>query len=172
MRKPVSVTKKHMIASYMVSDTARALRQFIDREMREINLTRSQWYILNHIFLFEGSTQQELADIVDMGKSSVGKQIAILEDKGWVRRVQSKEDTRSFKVFIIEEAKVTVEHISNLAEISLSSVLNGIGSDEAKVLINCLNIMNSNIENLISNPSTVKAKKLMDIINTEMEGRH
>ena len=49
---------------FILHDVARLLRTTFDRRVRELGLTRSQWWVLNHLFRNNGVTQSELAEIL------------------------------------------------------------------------------------------------------------
>jgi MarR family transcriptional regulator, transcriptional regulator for hemolysin len=42
---------------FLVHDVARLLRTTFDRRVRALGLTRSQWWVLNHLFRNDGVTQ-------------------------------------------------------------------------------------------------------------------
>ena len=67
-------------------DVARLMRVAYDRRARALGLTRSQWWVLNHLYFNEGITQSELADVLDVEKPTLGRLLDRLEAKGWVER--------------------------------------------------------------------------------------
>ena len=54
---------------------------------------------LNHLFRADGITQAELAETLEIERSSTGKLLDSLELKGWIKRVVDKRDRRSKRVF-------------------------------------------------------------------------
>lgn len=91
--------------AYAINDIARYYKICVDREMAKHGLTRSQWWLLANLQYNDGVIQQELAELLDMGKSAVGKLIDQLEKKEWVRRVQSETDRRAYKVFLTKKVR-------------------------------------------------------------------
>ena len=57
---------------FILNDVARLLRTAFDRRVRSLGLTRSQWWVLNHLFRNDGTTQSELADILEIEKATLG----------------------------------------------------------------------------------------------------
>ena len=57
---------------FILHDVARLLRTTFDRRVRELGLTRSQWWVLNHLFRNNGVTQSELAEILEVEKPTLG----------------------------------------------------------------------------------------------------
>ena len=49
---------------FILHDVARLLRTTFDRRVKSLGLTRSQWWVLNHLFRNDGVTQSELADLL------------------------------------------------------------------------------------------------------------
>lgn len=142
-------------------------RQMVDREMRKIGLTRAQWYILNFVFLYEGATQQELADMLDLGKSAVAKQIATLQEKGWLYKGIHESDSRSFRVYLTEGMRPVVVKLNKLAESILSPFLDRLSSDEASTLIHLLRTIDLHLEGLNGN-SSPSVQKLLKEIDREL----
>ena len=70
---------------FLVHDVARLLRTVFDRRMREVGLTRSQWWVLNNLFQHDGVNQAELAQLLEVERPTLGRLIDRLEAKGWVK---------------------------------------------------------------------------------------
>lgn len=164
MKHPKSVTQDHMIATFLINDISRMCRQVVDREMRKIGLTRAQWYILNFIYLYEGATQQELADLIDLGKSAVGKQVATLQDRGWVYKGNNENDARSFRVYLTEHMKPAVVRLNKFVELVLAPALGPLKDHEVPSLIYMLRSLDSQIEDLLSEP-----RAAVDAMRDEIE---
>jgi MarR family transcriptional regulator, transcriptional regulator for hemolysin len=50
---------------FILHDVARLLRTTFDRKVKALGLTRSQWWVLNHLFRNDGITQSELVGHAD-----------------------------------------------------------------------------------------------------------
>jgi len=61
---------------YLVNDVARLMRTVYDRRVRSLGLTRSQWWVLNHLFRHPGATQSALATVSSRGAGSMRKRSA------------------------------------------------------------------------------------------------
>jgi MarR family transcriptional regulator, transcriptional regulator for hemolysin len=111
---------------YLITDVARLYRTAIDRKMSRFDLTRSQWWLISFLIYFDGITQQQLADLMDVGKAGVTKLLDRLEEKGMVKRVNDPADARQKRVYLSEHVKplaaeVDVE-ITKVAETSLNAL--------------------------------------------------
>ena len=58
---------------FLLNDVARLLRTAYDRRIRELGLTRAQWWVLTHVFRAEGITQTELAEVLEIEKPTLGR---------------------------------------------------------------------------------------------------
>lgn len=124
-----------MIATFLMNDISRICRQLVDHQMRLVGLTRAQWYLLNYVYMYDGLSQQELADLIDLGKSNVAQQIHSLADKGWVRRGPHERDGRSFRVFMTDKMKPAVRKLNQLASLILKESVGKLSEKELKQLI-------------------------------------
>ena len=111
---------------YLITDVARLYRTAIDRKMDRFDLTRSQWWLISFLIYFDGITQQQLADLMDVGKAGVTKLLDRLEQKGMVKRVSDSSDARQKRVFLSDHVKpLAVEvdkEITSVADTSLKAL--------------------------------------------------
>ena len=101
---------------FLISDVARLMRKNFDSRVKEIGLTRSQWWLLNHLFRADGITQAELAETLEIERSSTGKLLDSLELKGWIKRVVDEKDRRSKRVFLTKEVEPTIKKMRGIAK--------------------------------------------------------
>ena len=112
--------------AYCISDIARYYRTCLDREMADHGLTRSQWYLLLNLQYNDGSSQQELAELMEMGKSAVGKLIDQLEKKGWVQRKPNATDKRAYEIWLTRKVQPLIKDIDKQAHALIESSLTGL----------------------------------------------
>ena len=101
---------------FLISDVARLMRKNFDSRVKEIGLTRSQWWLLNHLFRADGITQAELAETLEIERSSTGKLLDSLELKGWIKRVVDMKDRRSKRVFLTKEVEPIIKKMRGIAK--------------------------------------------------------
>ena len=85
---------------FLLNDTARQLRTNYDRRMRDLGLTRSQWWVLTHLYFNEGLSQTKLSDILEIERATLGRLLDRLEAKGWIERRTVDADRRVKLVFL------------------------------------------------------------------------
>lgn len=94
---------------FILNDVARLMRVVFDRRVKSLGLTRSQWWVLNHLFRNNGANQSELADILEIEKATLGRLLDRMEAKGWIRREAHATDRRVKQVYLTEEVEPAVK---------------------------------------------------------------
>ena len=94
---------------FILHDVARLLRTTFDRRVRALGFTRSQWWVLNHLFRKDGLTQSELADLLEVEKATLGRLLDRMEQKGWIRREDDAADRRVRRVHLTVEVEPAIK---------------------------------------------------------------
>ena len=94
---------------FILNDVARLMRTTFDRRVKALGLTRSQWWVLNHLFRNDGVTQSELAEILEVEKATLGRLLDRMEQKGWIRREGDAADRRAKRVFLTDEVEPAIK---------------------------------------------------------------
>lgn len=100
--------RRHLLgnSAYLIIDVGRLLRREFDGQMAAMDLSRADWYLISHLVFFDGSTQQELADILEFSKGGIAKLIDRLERREILRRTSESLNGHSTKrVFLTERGK-------------------------------------------------------------------
>lgn len=83
-------------------------------------VTPEQWAILHILSADDGQNQRQLAESLSKQKPNITRLVDILEDGGYVRRENNKDDRRFFNVFITDEgrklSKEIYEHSKTLKD--------------------------------------------------------
>jgi len=130
---------------FILHDVARLLRTTYDRRVRDLGLTRSQWWVLTHLFRKDGITQSELAEMLELEKPSLGRLLDRLESKGWVRRVQDPKDRRAKQVFLTETAQAPMQVMREVAAGVREDALSGLSSADQDRFVDTLLTIKSNL---------------------------
>lgn len=86
-------------AMYRVHELSRLISLYFDQLVAEHGITRAQWSCVMHVSQNPGSTQTQLADIMQMGRAAAGKMLDRLEEKGWIERRPDATDNRVRRVY-------------------------------------------------------------------------
>lgn len=81
-----------------------------------LGLTRAQWHTLVHVLRMETPTQTELADVLDINRSSAGGLIDQLEKSGFIRRTADVDDRRVWRISATKLAEDRAKDIAAYAE--------------------------------------------------------
>jgi len=123
---------------FILNDVARLLRTAFDRRVKSLGLTRSQGWVLNHLFRNNGVTQSELADILQVEKATLGRLLDRLEAKGWVRRENHADDRRAKRVFLTEEVEPALRAMRAAAADLRRDALAGLSAEDQTRFVDAL----------------------------------
>jgi MarR family transcriptional regulator for hemolysin len=132
---------------FILHDVARLMRVTYDRRMRAIGLTRSQWWVLTHLYRNDGVTQSELADILEIEKPSLGRLLDRLESNGWVRREEHAGDRRAKRVFLTDEVEPAMKAMRLAAADLRRDALAGLSSEQQTQFVDILLAVKANLSN-------------------------
>lgn len=130
---------------FLIHDVARLMRTAYDRRMKPLGLTRSQWWVLNHLFFHQGISQSDLAKILDIERATLGRLLDRLERKNWVRRRPDPEDRRVNRVYLAEAAGPTMQTMRREAKRTLDDALSPLSVGEQKRMFGMLRRMKAGL---------------------------
>lgn len=90
--------------THNITDIARCAAQYRTEKFSPMGLKACHGSYLAVICESPGITQDQLARRIFINKSNVARQLAILEEDGFVRRSPSREDKRAMRVYPTEKA--------------------------------------------------------------------
>lgn len=90
---------------FLVHDVARLRRTVVDKALKPLGVTRSQWWVLANLSRQsdEGMVQTELARVMDIGKVALGGLLDRLEANGYVARLPDPTDRRAKRLTLTAE---------------------------------------------------------------------
>lgn len=115
---------------YMLSDVARLMRTVFDRRVRDLGLTRGQWLVLTRLYRRPGSSQTELADMLEIDRASAGRMIDRMEKNGWVERRADAADRRINRLHLTAEARKAHAEMWAIAEATVDEALSLLSAAE------------------------------------------
>lgn len=131
---------------FLLNDVARLLRTTYDRRVRALGLTRSQWWVLTHLFRADGVTQSELADTLEVEKPTLGRLLDRLEAKGWVRRETDANDRRARRVHLTDSAEPALTTMRAIAAEVRRDAMSGLSADERERFVDVLIAVKANLQ--------------------------
>lgn len=133
--------------NFMFSQTSSIMRVYVDKEMEDLGLTRSQWILLSILHSINGCSQQELATVMGIGKGALGKLVRKLADKGWIKRDPNSNDGRVINLYITEQAQPMVEKLVELLFEDSRRSLTGISRKDIDMMRSLMHRIRNNIDN-------------------------
>lgn len=111
--------------------------RFRENELADTGLAGCHTPYLTTLFRQPGISQEEMARQLSVNKSSVARQLAILEEKGYVRREPSETDRRLLLVYPTDKALDVKERLYRCYH-DWSSYLTQDFTDEEQALLSDL----------------------------------
>ncbi len=108
---------------FLIHDVSRLRRIVVDRALKPLGITRSQWWVLAFLSRREGMTQTALAAELDLTKVAIGGLVDRMESGGFVERRADKKDARARRVFLTSEGQRLVETIREAVDTVETSIL-------------------------------------------------
>ena len=117
---------------FLIHDVSRLRRTVVDKALRPMGVTRSQWWVLANLSRHngQGMMQTELAKVMDVGKVTLGGLIDRLEAGGLVKRQPDPTDRRAKRVVMTPKGTKLLADIQSIATKVNDQILNGIGRND------------------------------------------
>ncbi len=106
----------------------------LDRSLRTIQLTISQFEVLMILSAKEGVSQQDLADSLLVTKGNVCTVLGRMEKSKWVYRRQDPEDARAYCLHLSARGRRMVEKAAPLAAHQVRLMMSCLSPDEQRSL--------------------------------------
>lgn len=104
--------RRDMQLGYLIHDVSRIRRKAFDQLMKPLGVTRAQWWVLAHLSRRNGMTQTELADLLDVGKASLGTLLDRLEAGNWIERTLDPSDRRIKRLNLTDRSLDLLERMT------------------------------------------------------------
>lgn len=92
-----------LVFMHLLTRITRQFSRHFDEELKQLGFTRSQWMVLVAIHVFQGASQRQLADALNMQKAPLGALVDELEQGGWVERRTDPRDRRARMLYLTEQ---------------------------------------------------------------------
>ena len=135
----------HQSLGYLLNTSARWIKRTLDLQLKEHEITTSQWALLKLLSVQNDLTQAEIADKLSSDRATTGTVIDKLIDKKLVTKSLSPSDRRSYRVTITDKALEMIEIITTKALNCNSIALQGLTDNETLILAKCLETIISNL---------------------------
>jgi DNA-binding MarR family transcriptional regulator len=135
---------------FLLTETARLLRKLIDRRLHPLGLTRAQWSVLAILSNRDGLSQSQLAEMLEIEKTTTGRLIDHLEKSSWVERRPIPGDRRLWGVYLTQQARPLIAEIERIVLATRTEMLAGLSPEQQQELSQALQMVKSNLSNALS----------------------
>ena len=139
--------REHSELLYSIHEVSRLISTHADKHMARVRVTHVQWWALMHIFENEGLSQSKLAEMMQMGRASLGRLVERLEAKNWIERRPDARDSRVRRIYLRHEVVPVFEHMTDEGNALFKAFLAGISPAENRRLLAGLRKIRCNAEN-------------------------
>jgi DNA-binding MarR family transcriptional regulator len=119
---------------FLMHDIARLMRYRFDARARDLGVTRPQWRALLHLARNPGSTQTELADMLDVEQITLCRMVDRLAEAGLVERRADPSDRRVRRLHLLEPAHGIVDQLAEIGAELENEVLSPLTAEERAAL--------------------------------------
>lgn len=125
---------------FLVHDVSRLRRTVIDKEFRPLHVTRSQWWVLANLSRHDsqGMIQTELAEVMDVGKVTLGGLIDRLQANGLVERRADPKDRRVKRIHMTSKGKNLLAKLQKNAKVVNDEITSDLSEKEIEQVENAL----------------------------------
>jgi DNA-binding MarR family transcriptional regulator len=134
---------------FLVHDVSRLRRRVVDRALKPLGVTRSQWWVLAFLSRSDGMSQVGLADDLDLGKVALGQLVDRLEKTGFISRRADEEDRRVKRVFLTRRGQALIARIRESVTVTEKEILEMINETDLRATGRALRKMKDNLLGLI-----------------------
>jgi len=130
---------------FLVHDVSRLRRSVVDRALKPLGVTRSQWWVLAFLSRADGMSQVALAEELDLGKVALGGLVDRLEKIGLVTRKLDKIDRRVKRVHLTKQSKSLIAEIRASVSVTENEIIERIVDADLKATVRALRTMKENL---------------------------
>lgn len=137
------MTKREI--SLRISVLARNLRNYFDRQVAALGVTRSQWAMIAVVATNPGATQRMIADALEISEASAGRLVDRLCNEGLLARHAREDDRRAKSIHLSDAAEPMLEQLTAIAKDSEERMFRGLSQDELETLKALLDRVYANV---------------------------
>jgi MarR family transcriptional regulator, transcriptional regulator for hemolysin len=117
---------------FLIHDVSRLRRTVVDKALRPLGVTRSQWWVLANLSRHNGGgmMQTELSKVMDVGKVTLGGLIDRLEASGYVERQPEPGDRRAKRVVMTPKGIKLLGQIQKVGKVVNARIMTGISATD------------------------------------------
>lgn len=172
--RPAGATRvKPFRFGFLVHDVSRLRRVVVDKALKPLGVTRSQWWVLAHLSRHNGRSmmQTELAGLLDMSKVALGGLLDRLEENGFIARTPDAEDRRVKRVSLTRAGEALLSTIQERAEALNAHMLADYSKEQIRYVEDVLHGLKLRLIEMNDAMRVELSTREVDVVSTDLEGR-
>lgn len=133
---------------FLLHDVSRLRRTMFDELVQPLGVTRSQWWVLAHLARHDGMIQSDLANVLDLGKASLGGLVDRLEATGLIARRPDDTDRRVKRVYLTPKGSQLILSLRGFSHELSERVLEGLDRSARQTLVELLSRVKMNLQKM------------------------
>ncbi|WP_068076664.1 MarR family winged helix-turn-helix transcriptional regulator [Novosphingobium lentum] len=120
---------------FLIHDVSRLRRTVIDKALKPLGITRSQWWVLSNLSRNSAHEmmQTELANVLDIGKVALGGLLDRLEASGYIERKADPADRRAKRIVMTQLGEEVLERMQAQGAELNRDTLRDVTPEEVKI---------------------------------------
>jgi DNA-binding MarR family transcriptional regulator len=131
-------TELHTRPGHLIRRAQQIAVSIFHEECGAFGITPVQYSILRLLDSQEGIDQVSLANHSAIDRSTMANIAERLEEKGWIKRIQSVEDKRQKLLYLTAVGKDLLESVEKFVDATQQRIMAPLSSTEAKVFLELL----------------------------------
>ena len=120
--------------SQILKDISRFGRQYREARLAPLGITSRHGMYLREISTTPGISQEQLAQRISINKSNVARQLAVLEEEGYIERRPCGQDRRALRLYPTEKTLALMPQILAVLDAWEQSLVAGFDPEEQQLL--------------------------------------
>lgn len=135
----------------MITLLARKSQSYIGSALGKYNLSAAEQPFFMALQRYEGATQEELTAIVCVDKAATARAVKSLEEKGYLIRVQDKQNRRQNRIYPSDTANQLADAVRSELLHFNDLLTQGIDPQDLDIIFAGLQKMEENFSNISNN---------------------
>jgi len=120
--------------NYLLTQTQIKVNQKFRENLSICRITPAQYFMLYYLWEEDGLSPTQLANLSGLDTSTVTGLLSRLDEKGFITRINSKDDRRSVNVYLTKKGAKLRDSVDLIIQKSNEEVLSGLNNAEQVVL--------------------------------------
>lgn len=108
----------------------RCNKEFSHKKIRAHELSDTECLICSHVYTHQYCSQDDIVNALKIDKTTIGKALASLEKRNYIKRIQDDDDKRFKRVVLTDLGNEKIQGLINLHDEWLAEILKVLSDEE------------------------------------------